>query len=182
MQDQNNNRKKWEKLFLFCFGIALATAFCMKWMEKDLLYQGKLFTVIGLELSYPQDKVAAILSGIDPSVHQVLTYHLSFDFMFMMGVFPGVAAFCMMGRTKISHFILRRILLSLAFFQFIAWGCDIFENLSLLTWMKNGTVKNFETYHFIVYTKWILVCAGIAFAIIPLFLQKKILHGTNQEI
>ena len=26
----------WNRLFLFCFGLALGTSFCMKWMESDL--------------------------------------------------------------------------------------------------------------------------------------------------
>lgn len=165
MPDQNSSRKRWRKLFLFCLGIASATAFCMKWMEPDLIHNQKIFTVIGLELSYPREKIQAILSGLDPSVYQTLTYHLCFDFMFMAGVFPAVACLCMMGRTRSSYSGIRGILFMLAWLQLLAWGCDITENSWLLTWMKKQTVDSFTAYRIIVYLKWILVSAGIIFGL-----------------
>jgi hypothetical protein len=169
----NASNKLWQKLFLFSFGIFAGTAFCMKWMEGDLIQNGQTFTVIGLEISYPKEKVAAILAGLDEHVKTILRYHLSFDFAFMAGVYPGIAALCMIARNKLGGKIARKILIAFAALQIVAWGCDIFENSCLLKWIKNPAIGNdFSTYHFIVYLKWFIAVAGALLAI-PLAIRKR---------
>jgi hypothetical protein len=174
----NSNYKRWHKLFLFCLGLFAGTAFCMKWVEGDFLQTGEKFTIIGLEISYAQEKVTAILSGLDDRVRTILRYHLSFDFAFMAGVYPGIAALCMMAREKVTGNFLKKLLLFLAALQTIAWVCDIIENYWLLHWIKNPVIGNeFGTYHFIVATKWIIALTG-ALLSIPLSLRsKKTLHN-----
>lgn len=168
------DQKFWQKLFLVCFGIFAGTAFCMKWMEGDFLQNGQKFTIIGLEIGYPKEKLAAILSGLDEHVKTILRYHLSFDFAFMAGVYPGIAALCMIARGKLTGTMIRKILLAFAILQMPAWGCDIFENCCLLKWIRNPAIGNdFDLYHFIVSAKWILVLAGAILAI-PLALKKKV--------
>lgn len=155
-------------LFLFCFGLFIGSAFCMKWMEKDLFSGGSLFTVIGLEVSYPKQQVMAVLAGLDDQVRTILGYHLHFDFVFMAGVYPGIAALCMMARYKVRKGWLKKLLLLLALLQTIAFGCDIAENSFLLTWMKNPAgISHFSEYHLVVYTKWILALLA-ALTAIPL--------------
>ena len=119
------------------------------------------------------------MNGLDPAVKNILIYHLSFDFMFMVGVFPGVAALLMMGRNKLSNSQIRKFLLTLAILQLIAWGCDITENIWLMTWIKNGVVDQLQAFRFLVIAKWIIVCAGILCG--SLIFAKKILNGTNQK-
>lgn len=165
--------KGWQKLFLFCGGLFTATAFCMKWMEGDFWQNGEKFTIIGLEINYPKEKVAAILSGIDEHVKTILKYHLSFDFAFMAGVYPGITALCMMARDKSSTPFLRKILLAFAVLQIVAWGCDIMENCHLLTWIKNPVIGDeFGKYHLVVFTKWFLALAAALMAI-PLAIRKR---------
>lgn len=167
------NYKFWQRLFLFSLGLFIGTAFCMKWMEGDFIQNGQKFTIIGLEISYPKEKVAGILAGLDEHVKTILRYHLSFDFVFMAGVYPGIAALCMMARSKLAAAGIRKILLALAVLQIVAWGCDIFENCYLLKWIKNPVIGNdFGTYHFIVYLKWIIALAG-ALVAIPFALRKR---------
>lgn len=168
----NTNHIRWKKLFFCCLGLFIGTAFCMKWMEGDLKLNGQTFTVIGLELTYPKEKIASIFLGIDEHVKAILRYNLIFDFAFMAGVYPGIAALCMMAKRKHGK-VVGRILLALALLQIVAWGCDIFENCSLLNWIKDPhAVENFSTYHLIVYAKWTLALIG-AFVAIPLVLIKK---------
>ncbi len=167
------NHKLWQRLFLFSLGLFAGTAFCMKWMEGDFLQNGQKFTIIGLEISYPKEKVAAILAGLDEHVKMILRYHLSFDFAFMAGVYPGIAALCMMARGKLAAAGIRKILLAFALLQMVAWGCDIFENCSLLNWIKNPAIGDeFSFYHYIVYAKWIIALAGALLAI-PLAMRKR---------
>ena len=169
----NYNHKFWQRLFLFSLGLFAGTAFCMKWMEGDFIQNGQKFTVIGLELTYTKEKVASILAGLDEHVKTILRYHLSFDFVFMAGVYPGIAALCMMAREKSSGKIIRTILFVFAASQLLAWGCDIFENCYLLKWIKNPLIGNeFSCYHFIVAAKWIIALAGALLAI-PLALRKR---------
>ena len=169
----NNNYKLWQKLFLFSLGLFAGTAFCMKWMEGDFLQNGQNFTIIGLEISYPKEKVAAILAGLDEHVKTILRYHLSFDFAFMAGVYPGIAALCMMARHKLAGTGIRKILLALALLQILAWACDIFENYCLLKWIKDPVVgDDFNFYHLVVSAKWIIVVTGALFAV-PLAIRKR---------
>ena len=63
------NYKHWKTLFLVCLGITVGSAFCMKWMESDFLHNGKLFTIIGLEITYSKEKIIEIFSGITPAIN-----------------------------------------------------------------------------------------------------------------
>ena len=145
----------------------------MKWMEVGFLQNGQKFTIIGLEISYSKDKVAAILAGLDEHVKTILRYHLIFDFVFMAGVYPGIAALCMMARNKLAAPVTRKILFVFAVLQIVAWGSDIFENYCLLRWIKNPAIGNdFNFYHYVVYAKWIIALAAALFAI-PIVLRKR---------
>ena len=167
------NYKRWQKLFLFCFGLFAASAFCMKWMEGDFIWKGGKFTIIGLEITNTRREVISILSGIDDHVKTILRYHLSFDFAFMAGVFPGIAALCMMAREKSTSSVLRKLLFVMAVLQIVAWGCDISENCYLLKWIKNPVIgKEFGLYHFIVFAKWGIALTGALIAI-PLAVRKR---------
>ncbi|NOT51233.1 MAG: hypothetical protein HOP10_08140 [Chitinophagaceae bacterium] len=166
------NGKNLQKIFLACFGLFAGTAFCMKWMEGDFVYKGGKFTIIGLEISYTREKVTAILSGMDDHVKTILRYHLCFDFLFMLAVYPGIAVLCLMARNKSTGIVLQKILMTLAALQLMAWACDILENYCLLKWIKGSAIGNeFNLYHFIVVVKWIIALAGALLAI-PLIVRK----------
>lgn len=151
----------WRKIFLFSLGLFLAAGFCMKWMEPDFMANGQPFTIIGLEISYSQQQVSDILSGLSDPIRQVLRYHLSFDFAFMLGVYPGIAALCMMGYQKAVNRTFKKVLVLLALLQIPAFGCDIMENMKLFQWIRDPrSISGFSVYHFIVMTKWILALAG----------------------
>ncbi|MEO7924638.1 MAG: hypothetical protein ABIR30_13235 [Chitinophagaceae bacterium] len=164
---------RWKILYWFCFGLFAGTAFCMKWMEDDLWVNNEKFTIIGLEISYSREKTMTILSGLDEKVKTLLRYHLSFDFAFMAGVYPGIAALCMMGRKKLGGRLTRSILFSLALLQTVAWGCDITENIFLFNWIKHPVIGNeFGSYHLVVIVKWIIALTG-ALAGIGLLFKKR---------
>lgn len=164
---------RWKKILLFCLGIFIGSAFCMKWMENDFLYIGKIFTIIGLEITYPKERIVEIFMGIEPSVKTILGYHLSFDFIFMMGVYPGIAAICMMAREKRTNELVRKILLIAALLQIIAFTCDIIENYYLLKWLHNPAIGNeFLFFHVVVAIKWVLALSVALFAI-PLVIKKR---------
>ncbi|HEY6504590.1 MAG TPA: hypothetical protein VIZ28_11495 [Chitinophagaceae bacterium] len=164
----------WRKIFLFCIGLFLAAAFCMKWMENDLRVNGEKFTIMGLELFYSKEKVMAIMTGLDDHVRSILSYHLHFDFVFMAGVFPGIAALCILAGRKVAGNP-GKLLFALAVLLAVAWVCDIYENLCLLKWMKAPVIGNeFGLYHFIVAAKWIIVLSGIFVSgAVFLFVRKK---------
>ena len=173
------NYKLWKRLFLFLLGLFAGTAFCMKWMEGDFLQHGQKFTIIGLEISYSREKVAGILAGLDEHVKTILRYHLCFDFVFMAGVYPGIAALCMMARDKSAGALIRKILFAFAVLQMVAWGCDILENCYLLRWIKDPVIGNeFSFYHIVVYAKWGIALTGAILAI-PVVLGKRKATGIS---
>ena len=169
----NLSYNRWKSLFLFGAGVFIGTAFCMKWMEDDLWTNGEKFTILGLELFYPREKVVSILGGLDTRVRTVLRYHLYFDFAFMTGVYPGITSLCMMAREKLSSPLLKRIVYTVAWFQLLAWAGDIVENYYLLSWIQKPVIGNeFRLYHFIVGTKWVIALAGVLLSI-PFVLSGK---------
>jgi hypothetical protein len=170
----SNNNKRWNKLFLFCLGLFVASAFCMKWMESGFIHNGALFTIIGLEISYPKDQVIAILSGLSPVSRTLLQNHLVYDFVFMAGVYPGIACLCMIARNRHRQQFWKRLLFSTALLQLLAWACDIGENYFLLKWIKAPVIGNdFQLYHSLVYIKWFLALSGILIAGIMLLFRRR---------
>jgi len=169
----STNYKGWQKLFLFCLGLFAGTAFCMKWMEGDFLQNGQVFSIIGLEISYTEEKLTSILSGLDEKVKTILRYHLYFDFAFMAGVYPGIAALCMMASDKVVNPVMKKILIVFALLQALAFGCDIVENRYLLEWISHPeTAKDFGLYHLVVKAKWVIALTGALLAI-PLVIKKR---------
>jgi len=164
-----NDFARWQKLFPFCLGLFIAAAFAMKWMENDLFYNNEKISIFGLELFYPKEKIAEIFSGISDKVKTILGYHLSFDFIFMAGCYPGIACLCMMASAKTNSKNLKRILFILAFLQIFGWTFDIIENYYLLKWLKSPAIGyEFGFYHVVVYSKWIIALTGALFAIVIL--------------
>jgi hypothetical protein len=148
----------------------------MKWMENDLLFNNEKISILGLELFYPKEKIVEIFSGISDKVKTILGYHLSFDFIFMAGCYPGIACLCMMAREKVKSKNLKMILFLLASLQLCAWAFDITENYYLLKWLKNPVIGDeFGFYHVVVYSKWAiaLTAALIALSVLGLSLFKK---------
>lgn len=156
--------KRWKKLFLFGLGLSVAAAFCMKWIEPDLRLKEESFSILGLEWFYSREKLAAIMAGLDYHVKAILSYHLSFDFVFMAGVYPAIAALCMIAAEKLKRAVWKKALFIAALFQLVAWICDIGENYFLLKWLNKPVLADeFAQYHLMVATKWILALGGIIF-------------------
>ena len=156
------NVVNWKKLFWFCFGLTLASAFCMKWIEGDFISNGKLFSIMDLELRLDKDGLTKLFAGMDDKARTILDYHLHFDFFFMAGVFPGTAAICMVTREKIEKKIIRAILFTIACLQLAAWSFDIYENTRLIKWMNDtATIDNIDLYHLLVRLKFTIAISGI---------------------
>jgi hypothetical protein len=169
-----SNRNVWNRLFLFCAGLFIGTTFCMKWMEVDFRQDGALFTIIGIEATYTKEKLTTLFSGLDERVRTILQYHLYFDFAFMAGVYPGILCLCMMARKRRVTQWVQRLLLVVGLLQFVAWGCDVVENLFLLQWIaKPGKVSSFGLYHTVVFAKWILVLLGVFASLAVLIAGKR---------
>jgi len=161
-----NDFSRWQRLLLFCFGLFIAGAFAMKWMESDLLYNNEKISIFGLELFYPKEKIIDIFSGINDKVRTILGYHLSFDFIFMAGCYPGIACLCMMARMEIGRKSIKSILFIFAFLQNFGWTFDVIENFYLLKWLKNPVVGDeFGFYHVVVYSKWTIALLAAVFSI-----------------
>ena len=159
----------WNRLFLFCLGLAIASSFSMKWMEPDFIYNNNPVSILGLELFYTKEKIMEIFSGINDKVKTIIGYHLYFDFAFMAGVYPGIVCICMLAAKRVKRKWLMRILVVFAFLQFFAWIFDIIENYHLLKWLKNPVIGNeFGFYHVVVYSKWSIALAGAGLAILVL--------------
>lgn len=169
-----NHQVKWKSLFFFCAGLAAGSAFCMKWMESDLWADNARFTIMGLEIFYPREKVTALMQSMDDTTRRVLDYHLHFDFAFMAGIFPAIASLCMIAAAKLPGMHLKKVLIILAAMQSIAWGLDIIENIHLIRWNSGKPVGNeFVLFHYVVILKWLIALFGVLTAIVVILLNRK---------
>jgi len=168
------NEKRLFLAFLFFLGIALGSAICMKWMEGQFLFEGKIFSILGLELQYPPEKISTLLSGIEEPVKNLLRFHLRFDFVFMAGVYPSISILCLWASARTPNPHYRKILRAFAMLQAMAWFCDIRENLFLFQWIKDpGRITDFSGYHRVVWIKWLLALSGLFVAVPGMFLARK---------
>ena len=169
------SQKQWRNYFLFSLGVFLGTTFCMKWLETRFYYQGELFTIIGLEISYPAERVMDILYQSGAAEQTLLKAHLFFDFVFMAGAYGGILSLLMMARSRLHSQWFSKVLGILAVGQLIAWGCDIRENMYLLDWLRHKPDLRpyFSTYHFVVIVKWVLALSGSLLSIPVLLLKRK---------
>ncbi len=164
---------RWRNLFLFCLGISLSTAFIMEWLASDFRLDDEKFSIIGLELFYPKREVLTVLTQIKQPAKIALNYQLIFDFVFMAGIYPGIACLCMMIKEKFRGKILPNILFTLAMLQPIAWIFDIVENSFLLKWLAKPEIGDeFSIYHNIVAAKWLIALTGLLLSSL-LFLMPK---------
>ena len=113
-----------------------------------------------------KEKIVYVFSGISDKVKTILNYHLSFDFIFMAGCYPGIACLCMIASAKVASINFKRILFILAFLQIFGWTFDVIENYYLLKWLKNPAIGDeFGFYHVVVYSKWAIALIAILIAL-----------------
>jgi len=168
---------RWDRLLLFCSGLSLAAAFIMKWIEPDLLYQNQPVSILDLEIFYPSGQLLSVLTGMDEKVKLILKYHLEFDFVFMAGIFPGIASLCMMAAEKHKAKRVQWLLFVLAALQPAAWLFDITENWFLLHWLWHPVIgREFGIYRMVVYSKWLIALTGLftaLFIFLASYIRKK---------
>ena len=152
----------WKKMFWFCLGLTFASAFCMKWIESEFINNGQVFSIMDLELHLDKQGLVKLFAGMDDKAKTILDYHLHFDFFFMAGVFPGIAAICMLTRERVERRMIRSVLFIIASLQLAAWSFDIYENTRLLKWMNNpAAIDKIDFYHLLVRLKFIIAFSGI---------------------
>jgi hypothetical protein len=157
-----NPNKRWRNLFLFCLGVTVATVFIMQWLETDFWVNDEKFSKPGLELFYSKREIITVLSQIKPPAKTALNYDLIFDFVFMAGVYPGIAALCMMAREKPGRKSIQTALFALAILQPVAWIFDVAGNCYLLKWMDKPAIGDeFGIYHNLILIKWVISIAGL---------------------
>jgi len=165
--------QRWLKLFLFSFGMALASSFIMQWLAGDFWIGDEKFSILGLELFYSKKEVIKVLTEVQLPARIALNYQLIFDFAFMAGIYPAIASLCMMAREKTIRNGIRNFLFALAMLQPIAWAFDVTENIYLLSWLDKPEIGDeFGTYHNIVTAKWIIALVGFLSAMIFLVFRK----------
>ena len=170
---------RWRSLFLFCFGIAVATMFIMEWLAGDFWVNDQKFSILGLELFYSKRHVLDVLTQIKQPARIALNYQLVFDFVFMTGIYPAIASLCMMVREKINRKSIQNVLFALAMLQPVAWAFDIVKNSYLLNWLEKPEIGDeFSIYHNIVAAKWLIALIGVFISIIT-WLFKNVI---NQKI
>src|SRR5258708_16241413 len=133
--------RRWHSLFLFCLGIAAGTTFIMEWLANNFWLDDQKFSILGLELFYSKKEILTILTQIKQPARIALNYQLVFDFVFMAGVYPGIASLCMMVREKITKKSLKNILFALAMLQPFAWAFDIVEKSHFVKWIEKPEIR-----------------------------------------
>ena len=145
------------RLFTVCLGVFAGTAFCMKWMESDLVSGGRTFSIIGVELTYGATELRQIFTALTEPARTALGYHLVFDYLFMAAVYPGIAILCLWARDRYRNPGLRIFLTCCAIFQAFAWAIDVYENRCISRWMAApDSIGHLRMYHALVTLKWVI--------------------------
>jgi hypothetical protein len=128
-----------------------------------------------LELYLNKADLGKLLTGLGDKTRTIVGYHLHFDFLFMAGVFPGLACICMMVRERTGNKLMQSLLLLFATLQFFAWGFDIYENLHLIKWLNDpASVDGVDFYHLLVRLKFIFAIGALLAALAAIiFFRKK---------
>ena len=147
---------------MFCLGVSVATVFIMQWLETDFWVNDEKFSMPGLELFYSKREIVTVLSQIKQPAKTAFCYDLIFDFVFIAGIYPGIAALCMMARERPARKSIQTALFALAILQPVAWIFDVVGNCYLLKWLDKPAIGDeFDIYHNLVIIKWVIAFAGL---------------------
>ncbi|RPD39668.1 hypothetical protein [Chitinophaga barathri] len=150
---------------LITYTILLITAIWMTKIARRFFFRDRdglrrIFNILDLEFPVSDAELAGMIQNMLPGVRKAVRLHLWVDFLFMLGFYPFTAMLCLIigYKTGIGAYFYSMM----AALQGVAWGCDILENIYLLRKLRKPEPgKQFGTYSFFVYTKFILCYAGL---------------------
>ncbi|MBO9154411.1 hypothetical protein ACFOTA_19510 [Chitinophaga sp. GCM10012297] len=149
---------------LITYTVLLTGAIWMTRIARRFFFRDKdglrrVFNILDLQFPVSDDELTTMIANMLPGVRKAVRLHLWVDFLFMAGFYPTIALLCFMLGDKTGNGVYFFWLMGAL--QGVAWLCDIFENLWLLRKIrKPGPDRQFRTYSFFVYTKFILAYAG----------------------
>lgn len=151
--------------FLITYTIVLITAIWMTRIARRFFFRDRdglrrIFNILDLQFPVSDSELTGMIRDMLPGVRKAVRLHLWVDFLFMAGLYPSIALLCYMLGEKTG--------MGIYFFWIIgalqggAWLCDILENVFLLRKLRKPEPgKQFSSYSFFVYTKFIIAYAGL---------------------
>lgn len=158
---QLNNINLW-LLFLPFFAIFLITTRVMGKLAKGFytaIPPGRPFSIFNLEFPGSDEALTSLILRMDKEVKKKVRKNLLVNYLFMLGVYPGIAILCFIASSRVyaDSPLGSNILQMMGIAQVIPWLCDIIENAILLKKLQKPTPPNPGTYKVF---KWIV---GIKF-------------------
>jgi hypothetical protein len=149
---------------LVTYTLLLIAAIWMRALARHFFFRDKdglrrVFSIFDLQFPVSDKELTQMIGNMLPGVVKAVRLHLWVDFLFMAGFYPTIALLCIILGYKTGNGVYFFWLMGAL--QGVAWICDISENIWLLRKLrKPGPNKQFRTYSFFVYTKFILAYAG----------------------
>ena len=169
--------------FAIVFGLFLVISFIMiklsgRFYTKDVVV--RKFNIMELQVPATATELVNLIRGLYllPPAQSVkaigaLRTHLKLDFLFMPLAYGSVFLLNWKVAHKMEHPLGHYVFMAFAFLQFIAWLCDIIENIYLLKKIQPEPVKTdaetHRNYLRMEAIKWGIYLTGLVCAVSAIF-------------
>jgi hypothetical protein len=159
-------------LFIPFFIVFITSTIIMRRLAKKFITKtGRPFSIFSFEFPGSDEKLVSLILKLDKDVKGAVKLHLVIDFIFMLGVYPGIAILCFIASNASDSVIGSITLQGLGWLQIIPWLCDVIENVILLKKIKSPLPVNEILYRLLKYvvgTKFFVATLGVSSTIFSL--------------
>jgi hypothetical protein len=169
--------------FAIVFGLFLVISFIMikisgRFYTKDVVV--RRFSIMELQVPATPTELVNLISGLyllppaqSAKAIGALKAHLKIDFLIMPLAYGSIFLLNWKVAHKMEHPLGQYVFMAFAFLQFIAWLCDIIENIYLLGKIQpepvKTDVKTHRNYLRMEATKWTICLTGLVCAVSAIF-------------
>lgn len=176
-------------LFLPFLAIFIVTTIMMARIAKKFITKNnRPFSIFNLEFPGSDENLSSLVLKMNDDVKQSVKKHLYVDYVFMAGVYPGIAILCFIAAGAADSEIGSKILLAMGWLQIVPWICDIIENIILLKKINHPLPIKENLYRLLKYlvgTKFFIAVLGVIstiFSLVYIWLIGGIPEGITQII
>jgi len=157
-------------LILACLGIFIVTTIIMGRIAQAFITEAperKKFSIFRLEFPGSDAQLTKLVLQLGSSSKKAVRAHLLVDYIFMMGVYPGIALLCYKTFLVLNETqpVAAYIILAMGGLQIIAFACDVIENIMLLRKLSNVNSWNnqsHQTFSKLVFYKFTIALFALA--------------------
>jgi len=163
-----------------CLAVVALTTILMSSQSRYLFRMDsvkKSFSVFRFEFPASRSSICGLIGQVNQLldselevVFKAIRRQLYIDFIFMPAAYIGILLLCMAASCQ-SGWWISILFFWLGWSQFLAWFCNVVENIYLLRQLREpftASILSFMFYRVLEIIKWGLSCTGFLLAVIQL--------------